>query len=230
MLSTYYEYEWDIGYCYPNSCILKNKLNITNKELLDEAERQITALKILDLKMKPLKGNFDKNHLLYIHKYIFEDIYIWAGKTRTVNISKGTKFCSCLYIEEKLDDIFLELKEEKYLVGLNFEQIYKRLAYYLSEINAIHPFREGNGRTQRMFLEYLSNIAGYHIDFSDVTEEEMIEASVDSFLKNYEKMYRIFSKITKPISKKEQEMYINIITSKNSEIRNIYRFFNDNKL
>ncbi len=228
MDSSYYEYEWDIGYCYPKSNILKNKLNIIdNKELLDEAERQITAFKILDLKMKPLRGNFDINHLLYIHKYIFEDIYSWAGKTRCVNIAKGNQFCNCVFIEDRLNDLFTELIDDNYLIGLSKEKVSKKLSYYMSELNAIHPFREGNGRTQRMFIEYLSNVAGFHVDFSDVASEEMIEASVDSFLKNYEKMDRIFDKITKPILKKEQEHFVNIITSKNSEIKKIYYDFKD---
>ena len=223
MDSSYYEYEWDIGYCYPKSNILKNKLNIIdNKELLDEAEMQITAFKILDLKMKPLRGNLDFNHLMYIHKYIFEDIYTWAGKTRSVNIAKGNQFCNCVFIEDKLNELFLEIKEDKYLITMTKEQVIKKLSYYLSELNAIHPFREGNGRTQRIFIEYLSNIAGFHVDFSEITAEEMIEASVDSFLKNYNKMDKIFEKITKPISKKDQEYFVNAITSKNSEIRKIY--------
>ena len=228
MGSSYYEYEWDIGYCYPKSNILKNKLNIIdNKELLEEAERQITAFKILDLKMKPFRGNFDIYHLYYIHKYIFEDIYSWAGKSRCVNIAKGNQFCNCVFIEDKLNELFLELKDEKYLIGMPQEQITKKLSYYISELNAIHPFREGNGRTQRMFIEYLSNVAGFHVDFSEISAEEMIEASVDSFLKNYEKMDRIFEKITKPISTKEQENFINLIIAKNSEIRNIYKEYKE---
>lgn len=223
MVSSYYEYEWDIGYCYPRSNILKNKLNIVdNKELLEEAERQITALKILDLKMKPLKGNLDLNHLLYIHKYIFEDIYSWAGKTRSVNIAKGNQFCNCVFIESKLNELFMELLNDKYLIGMSLEQASMRLSYYLSELNAIHPFREGNGRTQRIFIEYLSNVAGYYVDFTDVCENEMIEASVDSFFKKYDKMDRIFGKITKSILKKEQEYFINTITAKHSIIRKIY--------
>lgn len=228
MDSSYYEYEWDIGYCYPKSNILKNKLNIIdNKDLLDEAERQITAFKILDLKMKPFKGNLDTNHLFYIHKYIFEDIYSWAGKSRCVNIAKGNQFCNCVFIEDKLAEIFIELLDDKYLIGVSQDLISKKLSYYLSELNAIHPFREGNGRTQRIFIEYLSNVAGFHVDFSDISPEEMIEASVDSFFKNYEKMDKIFKKITKPISKKEQEHFINLIAPKNSDIRKIYSNFKD---
>ena len=78
-----------------------------------------------------------------------------------------------------------------------------------------------------MFIEYLSNVAGFHVDFSEISADEMIEASVDSFLKNYEKMDRIFEKITKPISTKEQENFINLIIAKNSEIRNIYKDYKE---
>ncbi len=222
MSGAYYEYEWDVGYCYPNSYILRNKLSITNKELLDEAERQITALKILDLKMKPLKGNLNKNHLIYIHKYIFEDIYSWAGKTRSVNIAKGNKFCNCVFIEEKLEELFIELQQDKFLIGLSLDEAIIKLSYYMSELNAIHPFREGNGRTQRMFIEYLSNVAGYHIDFSSISEEEMLEASVESFVKKYDKMDNIFKKITKPITLNEQVNYIYQITPKNSDIKKVF--------
>ena len=90
------------------------------------------------------------------------------------------------------------------MIGLPKSEIAKKLSYYISELNAIHPFREGNGRVQRVFIEYLAQVAGYHADFSDVTAQEMIEASVDSFLIHYEKMEALFEKITTPISQKEQ--------------------------
>ena len=77
-----------------------------------------------------------------------------------------------------------------------------RLSYYLSEINALHPFREGNGRTQRLFIEILAERAGYEVDFSNVTAEEMIQASADSFLMKYEKMDRIMFRIVKKTPQK----------------------------
>lgn len=72
-----------------------------------------------------------------------------------------------------------------------------RLAYYLSEINALHPFREGNGRTQRLFIEILAERAGYEVDFSEVSAEEMIQASADSFLLKYEQMNRLMQRIVR---------------------------------
>ena len=73
------------------------------------------------------------------------------------------------------------------------------MAYYLSEINALHPFREGNGRTQRLFFEILAERAGFEADFSEVSAEEMIEASAEPFLKEYEKINRLMRRIVRQI-------------------------------
>lgn len=75
-------------------------------------KRQITAVKILDIKMRPVKGDLNFAHLANIHKYIFEDIYKWAGEIRSVNISKGSQFCNYLFINNMAEEIFLKLKKE----------------------------------------------------------------------------------------------------------------------
>ncbi len=217
--NNYYEYEWDSYYCYPNCFILKNKLNIKNEALLEEAERQITAVKILDLKMNPIKGKLNFEHLLNIHKYIFNDIYEWAGKTRSVNISKGSQFCNYTFINNMADEIFSKLHNDNYLIGSTNEEMIAKLSFYLGELNAMHPFREGNGRTQRIFIEYLAHAAGYHVDFSKVSSKEMIEASADSFLCDYRKMENIFCNIIDKISIAEQEKLIKSITSKGSRVK-----------
>lgn len=144
----YYEFEQDSIYCYPDSFILKNKLNIREQDVLEEAERNITALRILELKEKPLKGILNFKYLQKLHKYIFGDIYSWAGKLRSVNITKGNMFCDCKFIVQIADEIFEQLKHENYLKMCSEEDMPERLAYYLSEINALHSFREGNGRAQ----------------------------------------------------------------------------------
>ena len=198
-----YEYEWDEEYCYSNSNVLKNKLNITSEDDLSVAEREITSLKISAAKVRYIKGKFDFNHLKKIHKYIFNDIYSWAGHVRNVNISKGNQFCLCNYIESNSEKLFEELKNESYLI-YSQEKVPERLAYYLSEINVIHPFREGNGRAQRLFIEYLAMVAGYTVDFSDVSANEMIEASAEAYAKHYDKMVNLFKRISTPISKEKQ--------------------------
>jgi len=211
----YYEYERDSYYCYPNCFTLKNKLNIKDEDLLEEAERQITAVKILDIKMHPVKGDLNFAHLVNIHKYIFEDIYKWAGEIRSVNISKGSQFCNYLFINNMAEEIFLKLKKENYLIGMPKEEVILRLSYYLGELNAMHPFREGNGRAQRVFIEYLAQIAGYYVDFSKVSSKEMIEASADSFVCNYNKMNNMFRKIIESNSNDDQKEFISSISFPN---------------
>ena len=141
-------------------------------------------------------GKLDFSYFKHLHFYIFQDIYGWAGKTRTVNISKGSPFCLCQFIDDQAIELFQKLERENYLVDA--ENIAERLSFYLSELNAIHPFREGNGRAQRMFIEILADRAGYEVDFSEVTAEEMIEASYQSFNQNYDPMNAIMRRITIP--------------------------------
>jgi len=181
-----YEYEYDSRYCYHSSKVLKNKLNITDADELAEAERKITFLRTVEASQKGISGRFDFTHLKKIHKFLFFDIYEWAGKIRVVNISKGNQFCRVEFIDDQMREIFEKLRKENYLKGIdNKQQLAKRLAYYLGEINAIHPFREGNGRCQRLFIQLLSESLGYKLDFMKISEDEMLEASVKSFDLDY---------------------------------------------
>ena len=202
-----YEYEWDSKYCYPNSFVLINKLNLSDTRELSEAERQITALNLLEIKEKPVRGKFDMKHLRDIHRAIFKEIYSWAGQIRTVDIAKGNQFCLSQHIETYAEEIFVKLSEENFLVNAGVEKMPERLTYYLSEINVLHPFRESNGRAQRVFIEYLAQTAGFYIDFTDVTDKEIIEASALSFARKYEKMMEMFRRITTLITPKEQKEF-----------------------
>lgn len=199
-----YSYEWDREYCYPNSNVLINKLNIQDADALHTAEREITSLRLAAAKMQPIKGKFDMRHLQGIHAYLFGDIYNWAGKLRHVNIAKGNQFCLAMNLDIYGYNLFKKLEQEHYLIDAG-ENVPHRLAYYLSEINVLHPFREGNGRTQRLFIEYLAAVAGFRVDFSQTSAEEMIIASANSFCCDYESINRMFERITTPLSKEEQE-------------------------
>ena len=181
-------------YCYPNSDVLKNKIGIQDMEKLQRLERRLTMLRILELVDKPIQGKFDLQYLCLIHRYIFQDVYDWAGEIRKVDIAKGSMFCNVKFIESQAAEIFKKLKSEDYLQGLNEENTASRLAYYFSEINALHPFREGNGRSQREFIRTLTLHIGYVINFAKVSKEEMLKASKDSFLCDYGKMEQLFKK------------------------------------
>lgn len=217
MISDYsYSYEWDCEYCYPDSNVLINKLNIHDADALRIAEREITSLRLAAAKVQPIKGKFDLKHLQAIHAYVFGDMYAWAGKLRHVNISKGNQFCLAMNLETYGRNLFQKLEQEHYLIDSK-ENVPHRLAYYLSEINVLHPFREGNGRTQRLFIEYLASVAGFHVDFSLVSAEEMIVASADSFACDYNSIHKMFERITTPISTDGQKMNIQFFFGKRSK-------------
>lgn len=213
-----YTYNWDSEYCYPNSDILKNKLNIKDKHKLNVAERELTSLRLAEIEKYQVKGIFDLNHLQAIHRYIFQDMYDWSGKIRSVNISKSNTFCYCENIISYGELIFAKLKEENFLMMTEESKIYERLSYYMSEINALHPFRDGNGRVQRVFISSLGNVAGYEIDFKQVINAEMIELSSNSFIKGHDEYIKMFEKITNKISLEEQEKHIILISRKDSPL------------
>jgi cell filamentation protein len=193
-----YEYERVGAYCYPNSNVLRNKLDIQDAATLEVAERRITAARIAELETIRLKGKLDFDHLCAIHRHVFQDVYPWAGELRNVNIAKGNQFCLWQHLQSYAAAVFDELKTERYLLDTRAEAMPERLAYYLSEINVLHPFREGNGRAQRVFIEYLAQGSGFHVDFSGVTSKEMIEASALSFAREYNKMIAMFQRIVSP--------------------------------
>jgi len=201
-----YEYEGDRRYCYPGSSILINLLNITDSSF-NEAERRFTAITTLEVMRNPVPGKFDLKHLMSIHKAIFGGIFVWAGKLREVNISKGNQFCQSAYLVDCATELFAKLKDESYLATTTSEEFPIRLAYYLSEINVLHPFREGNGRTQRMFIDYLARYNGYHLNFSNVSGQEMIEASALAFNMNYSKLEAIVLRAIEATTVEERDAF-----------------------
>lgn len=170
-------------YCYPGTDILINKLDIKDRAKLEELENALIVFKIYELRKKKITGNFDLKHLLSIHEYLLFDLYDFAGKLRTENIAKDNfKFADTRFIEQELIKLFEELKNESYLLGLNKEELAKRLAYYLAELNVIHPFREGNGRVTRELIRQLALKNNYLLDLRKVKFEEILDASIKSIV------------------------------------------------
>lgn len=202
VLDSYYEYEEDGLYCYPGTYVLKNKLDIRDEAALRTAERRMAAIRGLQMDEDSLflESSFDSAHLRDIHRFLFSDVYEWAGEYRSVNISKGSTFCMYPFIAEQLDELFAKLHRERLLGGLNKDELIVRLAYYLGELNAIHPFREGNGRAQRAFIRRLAYRNGYLLSFADSSNEEMVEASVESFNGDNAKLEALIEKCITPIS------------------------------
>ena len=122
-------------------------------------------------------------HLQSLHKHLFQDVFPWAGEFRLVNISKGSStFGLVMHIHGALEEMLAKLKTEGFLKGLTPVAFAARAAFYLGEVNAIHPFREGNGRTQREFLRQLALQAGHPLSWAGFTHHEMVDASILSHL------------------------------------------------
>jgi cell filamentation protein len=166
-------------YVYPGTTVLKNIPRIRNQEILDRFEADRVGQRSLELIECPLFGLYDIEHLQGIHRYLFQDVYEWAGEFRTVDIAKGNSyFAHVPYIESTLKDLFERLSKEQHLRGLNQERLASRVAEVLGTLNAVHAFREGNGRTQREFVRELAYKNSYWIDWNKVAREELYQASL----------------------------------------------------
>ncbi len=168
-------------YCYPDSDVLKNKLNIRDRDKLKQAEEEITALKQYILMESPIKGRFTKTQLINIHRFLFEDIYPFAGHIRREQISKGdTLFFPPHLINQELDKVFSKLHNDNMLHETDRKHQIERLSYIMSELNIIHPFREGNGRSIRELIRCMALHYGFSLDWSRVDRDTMLDAAIRS--------------------------------------------------
>ena len=175
-------YSNDDPYLDPQTGVLRNLLGCTSQESFDRAEGDLVTVRLLEIAQKPLKDGFDIPHLQAIHRQLFGDVYDWAGQFRTVGISRGAStFCVPAYIESYAVDLFKRLTQERHLVDLPLPRFTERAAFFLGELNAIHPFREGNGRTQREFIRQLAAKASFEISWLAISRQQMIEASIASY-------------------------------------------------
>lgn len=214
----------DKKYCYPDSNILINKKNITEAKMLYEAEIQYTGLRLMELQEKPISGKFDLKHLCKIHKHIFKDLYVWAGKIRTIDIGKGNIFCLVQNINSYADTIFSKYFSSCYDVRTDRELFIKVLVDNYADLNALHPFREGNGRSQREFARELCLKCGYVFDLSCTTHKEMLEASIIAFNKgDNSKLLEIFKKAVIPENEyeKNDNSFLSILTSDDLDIEDV---------
>jgi cell filamentation protein len=169
-------------YPYPGTEVLKNVPNLRDPEQLAAFEANASSSGLVQLEESPVDGRFDIAHLKSIHGFIFQDVFSWAGQFRTVDIAKdGQLFGLARFLEPALDAVFKALAIERYLAGLDRRPFAERAGHYLGEINAVHPFREGNGRTQREFIRELAVHGGHRVLWTRVTRQQMTDASIQSF-------------------------------------------------
>ena len=164
-------------YSDPVTGVLYNRLGLRSAAALEAAEREITHAALILLDESPVSPSYDLPHLREIHRRIFGDIYEWAGQIRTVAIAKGAVFCLPQCVESSAAVIFHKLHDEDCLRGLRHDMFVGRLALYLGEVNALHPFREGNWRAQRAFFRQLARDAGFTLAWQHLDPVRNVEAS-----------------------------------------------------
>lgn len=176
-----YSIEGSSENCYSGTTVLINKLDIRNQSELDKAEKQITLLRAIQAEQNMILEKPNFQFFKDIHKFLFDDIYEWAGLVRTINISKkGTIFCDASQIEEIGKLKFERLKKLNYLKELEKEQFIDEISDLYNELNILHPFREGNGRTLRLFITLLIRNAGFDIDFSKCDPDIIMLATINA--------------------------------------------------
>ncbi len=167
---------WD-PYLDLEAGVLRNRLGITDSETLRRAESGISAVRIAQLATQSLPGDYDLAHLQAFHRLIFGDVYAWAGELRTISIGKGALFCPPQRLVSHADQVLSTLARLDRLRGRTRSAFVDGLTGLLAEINYLHPFREGNGRTQRAFLGQLARAAGHPIRWTAMDPAANVAAS-----------------------------------------------------
>lgn len=178
-------------YVYPGTDILRNKQGIEDKIVAYDSERRISSMRAIELQRQGITGRFDAAHLQSIHKFLFQDVYDWAGEFRDIGIFKGmTEFIAPDRIQAELDGFCGDIRDKNYFRGLSKQDAADAMADAMCRLNLIHPFREGNGRTQRVFMEQLAANAGYDLDFSNISENDMRDASFAASVRGENRLMR----------------------------------------
>ena len=175
-------------YTYPDTTVLRNRLDIHEAKELDRVERRHVTQRTRE-GIPP--GSFDLAHLRAIHRHLFQDVYPWAGELRTVEISKGGhQFQFRRYIETGMADIHRRLAGSQFLQGTTPEQFADKAGPIMGDVNYVHPFREGNGRAQLQYLKQLAEQAGHALDLKQIQPDAWQTASREAHLGQYEAMTR----------------------------------------
>lgn len=169
---------------YPGTDILVNNFGIRNAELLRKTEYRLVHVREIQARMQPIEGKFDLDHLQRIHKHLFQDMYAWAGELRTIDFAKRGKetglvsqFMPAVVLDLKAQDLAQYIAVRNNLKDLPKQEFVSALTEVHTRLNELHPFREGNGRSTRIFLVQLAREAGYKLDLTKIDKERWSLAS-----------------------------------------------------
>lgn len=167
-------------YLDPETGILRNLVGARTRAELAAAEGDLTAARLVQLLDRPVKPTGDLAELQAIHRHLFQDVFDWAGKLRTVDLRKDVPgaqpFMPVSLIGRGAGFAFDELRSDNTLRGMPRARFIDRLAHHYDQVNHVHPFREGNGRAQRAFWNRVARSAGWQLDWRQVQGPENDEA------------------------------------------------------
>ncbi len=180
-------------YCYTDSDVLVNLLNIRDANKLADAEAEFTAHRYITYESSiQTLSDFSLDHLNHLHHHLFQDLYEWAGTVRDVDISKEeTRFCTWTRIEPEAKKLFLTIPELAHLES--YDELIEKVSDLFCEMNILHPFREGNGRVLRFFFEELLFTLGYDVTWPKISQQDWIDANIAGVNLNLEFLIVIFS-------------------------------------
>ncbi len=166
-------------YAYKGTNVLKNRAGLRDARLLEAFELEMTALRAEEALPA---GRFGPAHYRAVHRHLFQDVYSWAGRYRTVRTAKdGNAFCYPEHIDASMKKLFDRLKAPPFTGGADVYAFIEGAADFLADLNAIHPFRDGNGRCQLSFLHLVALRAGHPLNLHKVRRATMIPAMIASF-------------------------------------------------
>lgn len=170
-------------YMYEGQMCWRISFGIRDNKLLKEYEKKIVAVRLLEMSIIGVTGDFSLKHFIEIHKKLFDDVYFFAGEFRRENIAKGSfRFADYRYIENEIIKLFKMILKDNIILNKNIDKdmLAEKLAYYSAELNVLHPFREGNGRTIREYIRQMALALGYVMNYRKITVQEYMTASIFS--------------------------------------------------
>ena len=195
-LDTNYEAVEDEQALYDGTKCLVNYFNIKDRELLRATERFFVNVRTAELFASPLKMHLSFSYLQAIHSNLFGDIYPSAGEIRNTQASKSKEFCHPAQIQKMAEEIFQKLSNDNYLRNqTDRDDFINDLAFYMGESEALHPFREGNGRVIRFFFYELIKQSGHDVDWSEADPDRMLEGSIAAIDGDYQPLVDVFEEI-----------------------------------
>ncbi len=198
--SVYKGKEDEMSY-YPGTRCLVNYFGITDKPLLRRIDKRISSYRTAELLKKPLDMPFNFEHLVAIHSHLFGDIYPSAGMIRTSSTKKHREYCQPEYIISSSEKLFDNLRQSRYLMGIDdIDDFVNELAYYMGEVEALHPFQDGNGRATRLFFDTIAHKAGYVIGWGSSDPDHFLEANVAALDGDYQALIDVLEEIVIPVS------------------------------